>query len=216
MLVSRRERALPLGSVDRDGAKVVTSRVFDAQDGDGEEDDTKKKKKNSSGGTTTCTSNADDYNLVSMYVIADLIQSTQNYYCFSSDDDNTNNANTRTIQKANDDDATVADTSTSISNSNTSPPITTNQTIGDTNNINYDEKSSEDNSEGLSSWAPSSSSCRHFNFCDKKTIDNDNRSDEQSIDMAKEESSSSSLDSLASNDGDIECKSYNGPYSVIG
>jgi hypothetical protein len=97
-----------------------------------------------------------------------------------------------------------------------------------TNNQNYnsfnDEKFSEDNSEGLSSWTPSSkSSCRHLRHHHRhhfKTIDNDNRSDGQSSDMAKEESSSSSLDSLASTmDGDGECNSKifdREPYSVIG
>lgn len=199
-VLSRRERALPLGSVDMDGAKVVTSREFDII-------------------YTTENEAQEDYNLLSMYMIAGLIQATRHYYCFSGEDKKTFTTTTRMVQTANS--ATDADT-TSISNDNTLP-ITTNQSICETatiytntNNFN-DEKVRKDNSEGLSSWAPSASSCRHnFNYCDTKSIDDDNRSYEQSSDMAKEESSSSSLYSLASNDGDDVCKNYDGPYSVIG
>ena len=225
-----------------DGAKVVTSREFDiyattntttTQDDDGAaareaQEDCREydcdSKKDVGDSTSGDTSNADDYNLLSMYMIAGLIQSTHQYYCFSSDDKNNTLTTTTKIMVQTANSATAADT-TSNSNDDT-PPITMNQTIGATttttyNNHNHfnDEKFSEDNSEGLSSWAPSASSCRHhsFNYCDKKAIDNDNRSDEQSSDMGKEErSSASSLDSLASNDVDVECKNYDGPYSVIG
>jgi len=236
-----------------DGAKVITSREFDTvnRDDDCRADAAADTKNDDDGGTTTTTTcngdvAEDEYNLITMYMIAGLIQSTHNYYRFSSDDTtptstNTTTTRTQSFNSSADSADAAADTAadvdpTSISNNTTPPSITMNQTIlggSDitTNNQNHnnrnsfnDEKFSEDNSEGLSSWTPSSkSSCRHLRHHHRhhfKTIDNDNRSDGQSSDMAKEESSSSSLDSLASTmDGDGECNSKifdREPYSVIG
>ncbi|KAL3785933.1 hypothetical protein ACHAW5_006815 [Stephanodiscus triporus] len=208
----RRERALPLGSVDMDGCKVMTSSEFD----DYEDDmNAQADKLNGDQGTRSNAGNCDDYNLASMYMIAGLIQSTRHHYSFSSNDA----AATKPANAAgpNSSSRNEALPTKKQSKSMTKEEVHT--------TILNDKKSSEDHFEVLSSWTPSTSSFNHHNYYDSKSnIDDDNRSDEQSSGMAGGEggeSSSSSYSGSSENEetnhkersGSID---FDGPYSVIG
>jgi len=165
-LTERRDRALPLGSVDMKQARVMTSSEFDREEaemilnGDDqqqvEEDDDE-------------AQDDDPYgygDVSSMYMMANLIQSTRHYYSFDRDDT----------------------TSATITLSNN----ISSEDLGSYNNkYNTESTPSEDNSDGLSSWTPSSP-CNDLNDNDTKNIDNDNWSDGQSsCDIGVGESSDS-------------------------
>jgi hypothetical protein len=172
-----------------DGCRVVTSReYYGEEERDGFVQHPNKKR----------TRDDDEYNLASMYMIAGLLQSSRHHYDFA------------TATASNDDDE-APDTSessrTTIDNVESPPPPIKKHggtiiaaTKGDDvrGGIDNDAReedgrsttySCEDNSEGLSTWTPSSSSSSSFrrtNYCasNNNNIDNDNRSDGQSSDMA--------------------------------
>ena len=221
ILQNRRERALPMGSVDMSTVKIVTSAKFDSEMNDGEEClvvDEEEQDDNmidgqSRAGTKKSNSDVDqeeEYNTVSsMYMLSSLIQSTRQYYSFSSDDTKTTRA-------------------TGTSSSTSLPPIMNNQNFS-----NNHEKSlpRSDSSEGLSSWTPLSSENDLNddggvdNDDKKKDIDNDNRSDGQSSDMDDTSASSSTSNSegetSSGSDGVVKednmgCINWDGAYSTIG
>jgi len=207
----RRERALPWGSVDMECARVVTSSEFDDEMNSGdllsaealvihdrktqddqqaeEEDEEKEDASN------------DDYGVSSMYMLAGLIQSTRHYYNFSSDDTTT---------------ATTPYTS-ALSTNGTSNNYDKQATNHRQVYSNYnDEKLREDDSEGFSSWTPSSSSCNEFNDSDKKNIDDDNRSDGKSSDDGADSISSSGAQSPKAEERKENYVNLAGAFSVIG
>jgi hypothetical protein len=225
MSITTRDRpahALPLGSVDMEGCKVVTASELNDCDGtmyaQADQD-------------IGYQNNCDDYNLASMYTITGLIQLTRNHYDFSS--------NVEAATKV----RKTAVSSSSLSNNDLLTMKKTKRMTQDIFTANLkDEKLGEDdenNSEGLSSWTPSMSSFNHLNYYDRKSndMDKDNRSDGQSNGGKAEESSgtSSYLDSNASSvekgdnvedsqmkvDDDYhrkrsESTDFDGPYAVIG
>jgi len=181
ILTGRREPALPLVSVDMERTRVLTSSEFDREEaemaayGDDrtQEDQQQVEEKNDE------AQDDDDPNgdVASMYMMASLIQSTRHYYSFASDD--------------------TTSTTKSLSNNMSSKDQTNiSQAYSNcNNNYNTERTPSEDNSDGLSSWTPSSSSCNDYlNDNDKKHIDDDNRSDGQSsCDIGAGESWSDSI-----------------------
>ena len=213
ILQNRRERALPMGSVDMSTVKlVVTSTKFDSEMSGGEEclvvDEEEQNDIDGQSKADTNSSDVDqeeEYNDVSeMYMLSNLIQSTRQYYSFSSDD-------TKTTQ-------VTASLPTTVSH------------VHSTNFTNNHEKSlpRSDSSEGLSSYTPLSSE-NDLNDGDdndnkKKDIDNDNRSDGQSSDMddtSASLSTSTSEGETSSGDGAVKedslgCINWNGAYSTIG
>ena len=214
ILQNRRERALPMGSVDMSTVKlVVTSTKFDSEMSGGEEclvvDEEEQNDIDGQSKADTNSSDVDqeeEYNDVSeMYMLSNLIQSTRQYYSFSSDD-------TKTTQ-------VTASLPTTVSH------------VHSTNFTNNHEKSlpRSDSSEGLSSYTPLSSE-NDLNHDDdngddkKKDIDNDNRSDGQSSDMddtSASLSTSTSEGETSSGDGVVKedslgCINWNGAYSTIG
>ena len=214
ILQNRRERALPMGSVDMSTVKlVVTSTKFDSEMSDGEEclvvDEEEQNDIDGQSKADTNSSDVDqeeEYNDVSeMYMLSNLIQSTRQYYSFSSDD-------TKTTQ-------VTASLPTTVSH------------VHSTNFTNNHEKSlpRSDSSEGLSSYTPLSSE-NDLNHDDdngddkKKDIDNDNRSDGQSSDMddtSASLSTSTSEGETSSGDGAVKedslgCINWDGAYSTIG
>ena len=174
----RRERAFQLlGTVNMDGCKVVTSLDIDeyemnvqALDGDQ--------------ATSSNAGNCDDQDLASMYVIAGLVQSTRQYYSSSL-----------IYKAASISGGGVGPNSPSCNEDQPTKKQTKSMTEVSTINLN-DERLSEDNSEGLSSWTPSSSSFNHYDSTIYK-IDNDNKSDGQSSYTAVWSSSSSLPSSLS-------------------
>eukprot|EP00579_Thalassiosira_antarctica_P006201 CAMPEP_0201903876 /NCGR_PEP_ID=MMETSP0902-20130614/55707_1 /ASSEMBLY_ACC=CAM_ASM_000551 /TAXON_ID=420261 /ORGANISM="Thalassiosira antarctica, Strain CCMP982" /LENGTH=277 /DNA_ID=CAMNT_0048437945 /DNA_START=34 /DNA_END=868 /DNA_ORIENTATION=+ len=194
-LTERRDRALPLGSVDMKQARVMTSSEFDREEaemilnGDDqqqvEEDDDE-------------AQDDDPYgygDVSSMYMMANLIQSTRHYYSFDRDDIGYGDVSsmymmanliqsTRHYYSFDRDDTTSA--IITLSNNISS------EDLGSYNNkYNTESTPSEDNSDGLSSWTPSSP-CNDLNDNDTKNIDNDNWSDGQSsCDIGVGESSDS-------------------------
>ena len=198
ILQNRRERALPMGSVDMSTVKLLTSTKFDSEMSDGEECLVVDEEEQSDviyGQSKADTNSSDDdqeeeYNDVSeMYMLSNLIQSTRQYYNFSSDD-------TKTTQ------ATA------------SLPTSHPTTMNNKNFTNNHEQSlpRSDSSEGLSSYTPLSSE-NDLNHDDddgddkKKDIDNDNRSDGQSSDMDDTSASSSTSTSegeTSSGDGVVK------------
>ena len=214
ILQNRRERALPMGSVDMSTVKlVVTSTKFDSEMSGGEEclvvDEEEQNDIDGQSKADTNSSDVDqeeEYNDVSeMYMLSNLIQSTRQYYSFSSDD-------TKTTQ-------VTASLPTTVSH------------VHSTNFTNNHEKSlpRSDSSEGLSSYTPLSSE-NDLNHDDdngddkKKDIDNDNRSDGQSSDMddtSASLSTSTSEGETSSGDGVVKedslgCINWDGAYSTIG
>jgi hypothetical protein len=222
---SRREGLLSshLESVDVDDCcKVVTSRVH-SDDEDAIHARTDEE-------ANFQIDNCIDYNLASMYMIAGLVQSTRHHYNFSSNDDGEANIdNAAAFGQKNS--FVTADLPTKKQGRSSGP---TKEGSHGINNNSTDDKSSEDNSEGLSSWTPSSrSSFHHLNYYNGKSsnIDNDNRSDGQSSDMAGgagggSTSSSSYSDSSDSGDDGIDDTEaitadkynhdYDGPCTVVG
>lgn len=227
MTRNRRERALPMGSVDMECARVITSDEFDEMDDNNDQLDGAEEQSQAEAETKTQESSksygTDEYDVSSMYMLSGLIQSTRNYYGFSCDDTATitaGNSNNHHRQSSNNDETNLTQV---YSNYN-------------------DEKLGQDNSEGLSSWTPSISSCNDLNeYNDKKNIDNDNRSDGQSSDMGNsadegdETLSSYSISSTmysssylprrrrkGNGEGEIRRESYNAannadaPFSIIG
>lgn len=224
---NRRERALPFGSVDMQGVKVVTSAEFDnldymndneeEQDGDVHQGEAgqHQHEEESSGSNY----DSEDYDVSSMYMLSGLIQSTRHYYSFVSDDTAATNA------EASPSASMIAASDVQFSNDRLSSQETSANLTQVYKNYN-DEKLSEDNSEGLSSWTPS---CRSYNDLmnenDRKDIDNDNRSDGQSSDMGSAEGSISSFgssprDQRPDNDGVGIRKESNArndaPFSIVG
>ena len=215
ILSGRRERALPLGSVDMELARVMTSSEFDcdeeevAMNGDSEQEEDQQpvEKKNDK---------AQDYDpygdVSSMRMLASLVQSTRNYYGFASYDTA----------------ATKNEPSNVISSSNDQTNIT--QAYNSYNSSYNTEKTpSEDHAECLSSWTPSSS-CNNLNDNKRKNINNNNRSDGQSrCDKGEGESSSDSISSSEHNSppnspqpkgkeplGSIVDATLNGAFLVVG
>jgi hypothetical protein len=202
MARNRRERALPMGSVDMGGARMMTSAEFDALDNDDNEvGDASSQRENdlqagaetkSEDRTETVSSadnRADEYDISSMYMLSGLIQSTRHYYNFSNDN---SDATTAT--------ASVNNTSSNIINYRPARNGKATQLTQSYNSACNDEKLSEDNSEGLSSWTPSSS-YNSLNDNERKDIDNYNRSDGQSSDMGagRENSAGDEIESSDSN-----------------
>ena len=158
----RRERALPkyLGAVDMDTAKLITSTQF--------EDVTEDTPSSSS------SSGIDKYDVQSMNMYANLIQSTRHYYTVSNDDEDITTATTTRYHAP-------AKTQSSRKKSSTS----------------YNNENDEDNS-GMSTWTPptpTSALNDSLNAYLRQNIDNDNRSDGLSSDMADNSTSSDSLSS---------------------
>ena len=160
----RRERALPkyLGAVDMDTAKLIMSTQFE-----NENEDTP---------SSSSSSVNDKYDVQSMNMYANLIQSTKHYYTVSNDEDIT----------------TTTTTTRPHHHAPTKTQSWRKHSIG-----------SEDNS-GLSTWTPptpkgTSSLNDSLNDYLRQNIDNDNRSDNLSSDIADHSTSSDSLSS--SDDG---------------
>ena len=152
ILSNRRERALPLGSVNMELAKVVSSSEYDRQ----EAEMATAAQQDKQGGDRNDETDLDkDHSSVvsSMYMMANLIQSTRHYYSHSvaSDDAAVNSARALSKDKQSE----------------------------YNHNYGFKKASTEDNSEGFSSWAPSSS-YGELTDNNRKNIDNDNRSDAQS------------------------------------
>ena len=162
----RRERALPkyLGAVDMDTAKLITSTQF--------EDVTEDTPSSSS------SSGIDKYDVQSMNMYANLIQSTRHYYTVSNDDEDITTTTTTTARPHH---HAPAKTQSSRKQSSTS----------------YNNENDEDNS-GMSTWTPptpTSALNDSLNDYLRQNIDNDNRSDGLSSDMADNSTSSDSLSS---------------------
>eukprot|EP00579_Thalassiosira_antarctica_P001406 CAMPEP_0201870852 /NCGR_PEP_ID=MMETSP0902-20130614/3897_1 /ASSEMBLY_ACC=CAM_ASM_000551 /TAXON_ID=420261 /ORGANISM="Thalassiosira antarctica, Strain CCMP982" /LENGTH=228 /DNA_ID=CAMNT_0048396639 /DNA_START=73 /DNA_END=759 /DNA_ORIENTATION=- len=153
IFTGRRERALPLGSVDMDLARVMTSSEFDRDEAAEMAGDDQQQVEEKDGETTQDDDPYGYGDVSSMYMMAGLIQSTRHHYCLDSDD--------------------------TTSTTNTLPNNISSDDYSNYNTSNTEQTPSEDNSEGLSSWTPSSS-CNDLNDNDKENIDNDNWSDGQS------------------------------------
>mmetsp|Transcript_32459 Transcript_32459/g.62105 ORF Transcript_32459/g.62105 Transcript_32459/m.62105 type:complete len:345 (-) Transcript_32459:78-1112(-) len=170
-----REHASPIGSDgdDMEGVKVMTSSDFDreeeaeimAMNGDDniQQEDQQQQVENETIDERTSQEEDPNGNVSSMYMLAGLIQSTRNYYSFEI--------------AAHDDTAT----SLMINNTNNDKEDSMAQAYIDYNSNNYNNEKapSEDNSEDLSSWTPYSS-LNNLDDNERKNIDNDNRSDDQS------------------------------------
>ena len=202
ILQNRRERALPMGSVDMSTVKLVTSAEFDMnekEDMKGEQDDGEENKEENT------------YDVNSMFMLSSLIQSTRQYYSFSNDDTTTT--------------ASAAVQASSSSNGTVNQPRSTTQSSNNSNNNamttqTYHNINDEDISEGTSTWTPSppittnddgveSSTNELLNDYLKKNIDNDNRSDGLSSDMADGRSQSSdsvSSCSLVGGSEEVDCQ----------
>jgi len=210
MARNRRERALPTGSVDAGGAQVVTSAEFDAMDNNSDEsgdasqqesgvrtrgaDEPKNEDQAASRSNDDENQAVDEYDVSSMYMLSGLIRSTRQYYSFSNESS----------------DATATTASASTSNDASSgivnyrPVRNGNKEAARAYDSAYsnDEKLSEDNSEGLSSWAPSSLSRHSPRDRDgRKDVDDDNRSDGQSSDMGAGAATAEGDDDASSSDG---------------
>ena len=205
ILQNRRERALPMGSVDMSTVKLVTSAEFDSEmnekeDMKGEQEDGEENKEENT------------YDVNSMFMLSSLIQSTRQYYSFS------NNDTTTTASAA-------GQASSSSSNGTVNQPRSTTQSSNNSNNNAmttqaYHNINDEDISEGTSTWTPSppittnddgveSSTNELLNDYLKKNIDNDNRSDGLSSDMADGRSQSSdsvSSCSLVGGSEEVDCQ----------
>ena len=200
ILQNRRERALPMGSVDMSTVKLVTSAEFDMnekEDMKGEQEDGEENKEENT------------YDVNSMFMLSSLIQSTRQYYSFSNDD--------TTITAS-------AAVQASSSNGTVNQPRSTTQSSNNSNNNAmttqaYHNINDEDISEGTSTWTPSppittndngveSSTNELLNDYLKKNIDNDNRSDGLSSDMADGRSQSSDSVSSCSVGGseEVDCQ----------
>ena len=184
----RREHALQPGTVNMDGCKVMTSLDFDEYEMNAQADEL-----DGYPATRSNAGNCDDQYLASMYVIVGLIQSTPHYYSFPL----IYNAASQSGNGA-------GPNSPSCNEDQPTKKQTKSMTEVSTVNLN-DERLSKDNSEGFSSWTPSSGSFNHLNYYNSTiyNIDNDNRSDGQSSDTAVRSSSSSppssaSVDSASS------------------
>eukprot|EP00579_Thalassiosira_antarctica_P032367 CAMPEP_0201997802 /NCGR_PEP_ID=MMETSP0905-20130828/4690_1 /ASSEMBLY_ACC=CAM_ASM_000554 /TAXON_ID=420261 /ORGANISM="Thalassiosira antarctica, Strain CCMP982" /LENGTH=208 /DNA_ID=CAMNT_0048553583 /DNA_START=29 /DNA_END=651 /DNA_ORIENTATION=- len=154
IFTGRRERALPLGSVDMDLARVMTSSEFDRDEAAEMAGDDQQQVEEKDGETTQDDDPYGYGDVSSMYMMANLIQSTRHYYSFDRDDTT----------------SAIITLSNNISS----------EDLGSYNNkYNTESTPSEDNSDGLSSWTPSSP-CNDLNDNDTKNIDNDNWSDGQS------------------------------------
>ena len=201
ILQNRRERALPMGSVDMSTVKLVTSAEFDMnekEDMKGEQEDGEENKEENT------------YDVNSMFMLSSLIQSTRQYYSFSNDDTTTT--------------ASAAVQASSSSNGTVNQPRSTTQSSNNSNNNAmttqaYHNINDEDISEGTSTWTPSppittnddgveSSTNELLNDYLKKNIDNDNRSDGLSSDMADGRSQSSDSVSSCSVGGseEVDCQ----------
>jgi hypothetical protein len=178
----RREHALQPGTVNMNGCKVVTSLDFDEYEMNAQADEL-----DGDQATISNAGNCDDQDLASMYVIAGLVQSTRHYYSVSL-----------IYKAASKSGYGAGPNSPSCNEDQPTKKQTKSMTEVSTINLN-DESLSKDNSEGLSSWTPSSSSFNHLNYYDSTiyNIDNDNRSDGQSSDTAVRSSSSSPPSSLS-------------------
>jgi len=166
----RRERALPkyLGAVDMDTAKLITSTQFE-----NENEDTPS--------SSSSSSVNDKYDVQSMNMYANLIQSTRHYYTVSNDED-------------------IATTTTTVRPHHHAPAKT--QSLRKQSSTSYNNENDEDNS-GMSTWTPptpTSALNDSLNDYLRQNIDNDNRSDGLSSDMADNSTSSDSLSSC-SDDG---------------
>ena len=184
MTHDRREHALQLGIVNMDGCKVVTSLDFDEYEMNAQADEL-----DGYPATRSNAGNCDDQDLASMYVIAGLVQSTPHYYSFPL------------IYKAGIQSGNGAGPNSPCYNED-QPTKKQTKSMTEVSTINLnDERLSKDNSEGFSSWTPSSSSFNHLNYYDSTfyNIDNDNRSDGQSSDTALRSSSSSPSSSASVN-----------------
>ena len=151
---------------------------------------------------------SDEYNVSSMHMLGSLVQSTRHYYNFPCDDTTTVStpivSNLPSKKRA----RYTAPSTTSLHHTTSEKSM--NSIINSSSNedsiikkamrtcaqyqynTNHnDEKLSEDgNSEGLSSWTPTSS-CGELADNDQNDIDNDNRSDGQSSDIGDGEETSS-------------------------
>jgi len=173
--------------VDMDGCRVVTAREFDEEFNFNGGDDRQDAKYD----------DCDDYDLASMYMIAGLVRSTRRHYDFSSNDDDDDDDDEAPTESGN---AAAGPSSPSSHNYNGEehlplPPTKTQSKSAsgkeEAHGISTNANSNDENSsEVLSSWTPSSGSFNHLNYysCGKNgsNIDNDNRSDGQSSDMAGE------------------------------
>eukprot|EP00569_Conticribra_weissflogii_P004937 CAMPEP_0171332024 /NCGR_PEP_ID=MMETSP0878-20121228/3108_1 /TAXON_ID=67004 /ORGANISM="Thalassiosira weissflogii, Strain CCMP1336" /LENGTH=315 /DNA_ID=CAMNT_0011832703 /DNA_START=70 /DNA_END=1017 /DNA_ORIENTATION=+ len=178
ILERRRERALPLGCVDMNAAKVIYSSEYDKQKGPFFDEEQKEYVTGSSKSAKDASVNAieDSSNLISQ----EFASST-----------NLDDVAYEDLDYA----SLIVSTRTYYKNNFRSPP-TSNFTVSNTKvtqskNVNNDVDKNSDSSEGVSSWTPSS----HSNDLKiyKKNIDNDNRSDDVSSVAAEESSSESSL-----------------------
>lgn len=236
----RRECALPFlnNSVDMTTAKVVTSREFD-DDGSSSNKSTQssseeKKNEYDSLDVSTdiigrprnrATAAASSYgydDVASMYMMGSLVQSTRHYYNFSDNDDDENTDASCTLVTSNvptkkrarytysSSSTGILPSKTSMNHSNEDSIIKKAMRTCAQYNDDNDEKLSEDNSEGQSSWAPSTRPCGELADNDKKNIDNDNRSDGQSSGLVgAEESPMSSSDSISSRSSSEDISAMN-------
>lgn len=195
MICGSREPSFPPGSVDMNRCKVLTSSKFDSSEStlNAQPDD---KEENGDQGN-----DCDEYNLASMYMMSSLIQSTRHHYESFSNYEGTRR---------------VATISNSLSSRNADFPTTKQSKSVYTKTLTNEQlgKDKDDNSEGLSSWTPSQSSCSHLKYYEKKSIDNDNRSEGQSSGMpgGEEEEESSGTISYS----DSNASSANGDNDVDG
>jgi len=170
----RRERALPkyLGAVDMDTAKLITSTQFD-----NENEDTP---------SSSSSVNDDKYDVQSMNMYANLIQSTRHYYTVSNDEEDITTTTTTTVRPHH-------------------HPAKTQSSSRKQSSTSYNNENDEDNS-GMSTWTPptpgASSLNDSLNDYLRQNIDNDNRSDNMSSDMA--DSTSSDSLSSCSDDGSTD------------
>lgn len=157
-------------------AKALTSSEYDRQEAEIPVDDSTDE---------TDQDHADpNGDVSSMYMMASLIQSTRHYYSrsvASEDHDTTvNSMTTSSNDKSSQDESNI-----------------TQAYINYNKNYNSRKAPSEDNSEGSSAWTPASS-YGDWNDNDRKNIDNDNRSDEQSSCGIGDEDGSSSDNGITS------------------
>jgi hypothetical protein len=171
-------KAMTSSEYDRQEAEMATAVPQDQEPGNG------------------CTDKTDDDShdldddVSSMYMMASLIQSTRHYY-------------SRSV--ASDDHDTTVNSDTTLSNAKSSQDESNiTQAYIDYNKNHSSRKApSEDNSEGRSTWTPASS-YGDWNDNNRKNIDNDNRSDEQSscgIGYGDESSSNNSISDFAPEGG---------------
>ena len=211
ILSNRRERALPLGSVNMELAKVVTSSEYDRQEAEMATAAQIDQKRGDDRNDETDLDNDHSNVVSSMYMMANLIQSTRHCYshCFASDDAVVNSVHVLSKDKQSEEETNVTQACMSYNH-----------------NRGSKKAPCEDNAEGFSTCAPSSS-YGELTDNNQKNIDNDNRSDEQSscgTDDGNESSSDNSISSVKhdggssslSTRGNVAGKTKRAFYYIIG